>query len=59
MILVDSALAQRAAEGRPVRVAMVGAGFMGRGLANQIINSVPGMDLVAIANRHAGNAERA
>jgi len=59
MIIVDSALAQRAAEGRPVRVAMVGAGFMGRGLANQIINSVPGMELVAIANRNLANAERA
>ena len=59
MILVDSALAQRAAEGRPVRVAMVGAGFMGRGLTNQIVNSVPGMELVAIANRHLANAERA
>ena len=59
MIIVDSALAQRAAEGRPVRVAMVGAGFMGRGLANQIINSVPGMELVAIVNRNLANAERA
>ena len=59
MIIVDSALAQRAAEGRPVRVAMVGAGFMGRGLTNQIVNSVPGMELVAIANRHLAGAERA
>jgi predicted homoserine dehydrogenase-like protein len=59
VILVDSALAQCAAEGQPVRVALVGAGFMGRGLTNQIINSVPGMHLVAIANRTLGNAERA
>jgi predicted homoserine dehydrogenase-like protein len=59
VILVDSALAKRAAEARPVRVALVGAGFMGRGLTNQIINSVPGMDLVAIANRTLANAERA
>lgn len=51
MILVDTALARRAAEGRPLRVAMAGAGFMGRGLANQIVNSVPGMELVVIANR--------
>ena len=42
MILVDAALRRREAEGRPVRVAMVGAGFMGRGVANQIVNSVPG-----------------
>ncbi|HEY5753325.1 MAG TPA: Gfo/Idh/MocA family oxidoreductase [Chthoniobacterales bacterium] len=59
MILVDTALARRAAEGRPVRVALVGAGFMGRGIANQIINSVRGMSLVAIANRTVANAERA
>lgn len=59
MIIVDSALAKRAAAGRPIRVAMIGAGFMGRGLANQIINSVEGMELVAIANRHLANAERA
>ena len=59
MIIVDTALQRRAAEGRPVRVAMVGAGFMGRGLANQIINSVPGMELVAVANRHLAGAERA
>jgi predicted homoserine dehydrogenase-like protein len=59
VILVDSALAKRSAEGRPVRVGLVGAGFMGRGLTNQIINSVPGMDLVAIANRTLANAERA
>ncbi|MBA8793244.1 putative homoserine dehydrogenase-like protein [Friedmanniella endophytica] len=59
MIIVDTALERRAAEGRPVRVAMVGAGFMGRGLTNQIVNSVPGMQLVAIANRSVANAERA
>jgi len=59
MIIVDSALAKRAAEGRPIRVALVGAGFMGRALANQIVNSVPGMKLVAIANRNLANAERA
>ena len=59
MIIVDSALKQRAAEGRPVRVALVGAGFMGRGLTNQIVNSVPGMELVAIVNRTLSTAERA
>ena len=51
MIVVDAALQTREEEGRPIRVGMVGAGFMGRGLANQIINSVPGMRLVAVSNR--------
>ncbi len=59
MIIVDTALQRRAAEGRPVRVALVGAGFMGRGLTNQIVNSVAGMEVVAIANRTLGHAERA
>lgn len=59
MIVVDRALARRAAAGNPVRVAMVGAGFMGRGIAKQIVNSVPGMQLVAVANRHLDGALRA
>jgi predicted homoserine dehydrogenase-like protein len=59
MIIVDRALERREAEGRPIRVALVGAGFMGRGVANQIINSTTGMRLVAIANRTLERAERA
>ena len=53
MIIVDRALQAREDEGRPIRVGIVGAGFMAQGLANQIVNSVPGMDLVAVfARRH-------
>src|SRR5687768_13864638 len=58
MLIVDTMLRKRAADGNPVRVAMLGAGFMARGVANQIVNSVPGMRLVAIANRTVENAER-
>ncbi|MEH6773721.1 MAG: SAF domain-containing protein [Cereibacter changlensis] len=53
MIIVDTALAKREAAGRPIRVAMVGAGFMGIGIALQIAKSVPGMVLVGIAARRA------
>ncbi len=56
MIIVDSALQAREAEGRPIRVGLVGAGFMARGLANQIVNSVPGMRLSAIFNRRVQRA---
>jgi len=42
-----------------IRIGFVGAGFMGRGLANQIVNSVPGMRLVAISNRNVETARRA
>lgn len=59
MIIVDKALRERAAAGRPIRVGMVGAGFMGRGIALQIATAVPGMRLAAIANRHLEPARRA
>jgi predicted homoserine dehydrogenase-like protein len=58
MIIVDRALRARAATNKPIRVGMVGAGFMGRGIANQIVNSVPGMQLNAIANRTVAAARR-
>jgi predicted homoserine dehydrogenase-like protein len=59
MIIVDNALKARQASGKPIQVGMIGAGFMGRGIANQIINSVPGMRLAAIANRTIAQAARA
>jgi predicted homoserine dehydrogenase-like protein len=59
MIIVDKALEKRQQENNPIRVAMVGAGFMGRGVALQIINSVPGMELVAISNRHIEGGRKA
>ncbi len=59
MIIVDNALRKREEEGNPIRVAMVGAGFMGRGVALQICNVVPGMELVAVSNRHLDGARRA
>lgn len=59
MILLDRALQQRHADNRPIRVGMVGAGFMARGIALQFLQSVIGMRLVAIANRSLVNAERA
>jgi predicted homoserine dehydrogenase-like protein len=51
VIPVDRALEERAKAGDPIRVGMIGAGFMGRGIARQILTAVPGMRLVAIANR--------
>jgi predicted homoserine dehydrogenase-like protein len=51
VIIVDTALKAREREGRPIRVGMIGAGFMGQGLTNQIENSVPGMRMAAIYNR--------
>ena len=59
MIIVDKALEKRQQEKNPIRAAMIGAGFMGRGIALQILGSVPGMELVAISNRHLDGAKRA
>lgn len=56
MIIVDNALKAREEKGKPIRVAMIGAGFMGQGLTNQIVNSVPGMRMVAVQNRHLKKA---
>lgn len=58
MIVVDTALARRAAEGRPVRFGMVGAGFQAYGTALQTIRSKPGLQLCAIAARKADQALR-
>ena len=59
MILVDRALAERVANGNPVRVGLVGAGYSGRTIAHQIIHSVPGLRLVAISNRTLDKARDA
>jgi predicted homoserine dehydrogenase-like protein len=56
MILVDHALEAREAAGNPVRVGIVGAGFMTQGLTNQICRSVPGMRVAAISNRRPERA---
>ena len=52
MIIVDRALERREREGNPIRVGLVGAGFMGRGIALQIVTAAQGMELVAVANRN-------
>jgi predicted homoserine dehydrogenase-like protein len=56
MIIVDAALRARAGAGNPVRFAMVGAGFMGRGVANQVARYMPGLELAVICNRTIGSA---
>ncbi|MEA9597380.1 hypothetical protein VC270_16935 [Xanthomonas campestris] len=48
---VDRLLQARAAEGRPLRVGLYGAGFMARGIVNQIAHAVPGMRVAVICNR--------
>jgi predicted homoserine dehydrogenase-like protein len=56
VILVDTALRRREENGRPIQVALIGAGFMAQGLANQIAHSVPGMRVAAIYARRPEQA---
>ena len=58
-MIVDTALREREATGRPIRVGMVGAGATGRAIALQLGTPVPGIRLVAIANRTPEHGERA
>jgi predicted homoserine dehydrogenase-like protein len=58
-MMIDVALRELAAAGRPIRVGMIGAGATGRAIALQLGTPVPGMRLVAIANRTAEHGERA
>jgi len=59
MIIVDSALKRRQAEKRPIRVGLIGAGYMGQGIAMQIEKHVAGMHIAAICNRTLEKAARA
>jgi len=59
MVIVDTALERRESEGNPVRVGLVGAGYMGRAIALEFLTPILGMRLAAIANRTIGEAARA
>lgn len=57
MIIVDKALRDRAANGNPIRVGVIGAGAMGRATALQMLNTKLGMWPAVIANRTLARAE--
>lgn len=57
MIIIDTALEKLEREGKPIRVGMIGAGFMAKGIALQITKYTKGMRLVAVANRTVNKAE--
>lgn len=59
MIIVDKALQQRESEKRPIQVGLVGAGFMGQRLVQQITRVTPGMRVAAISNRTVERAVKA
>ncbi len=59
MVIVDTALKMREQEGNPIRVAIVGAGYMGRGMVLQILTAIHGMEVVAVSNRTLSQARKA
>jgi len=60
MIIVDTALEKRERENNPIRVGVIGAGYMGRGLAIQIHSAFKsGMRLSALYNRTPEKAQQA
>ncbi|MGV3770036.1 MAG: NAD(P)H-dependent oxidoreductase [Sphingobium phenoxybenzoativorans] len=58
-VVTDRLLKEREAKGRPIKVGMYGAGFMAKGIVNQIAHSVPGMVLAVICNRNLDKAKAA
>lgn len=57
MIIVDTALEKREKEGKPVRVGIVGAGYMARAMVLQITQYVQGMVCAGVCNRTVLKAE--
>jgi predicted homoserine dehydrogenase-like protein len=56
MWIIDTELKARVDQKRLIRVGIIGAGFMCKGLTNQITHSTPGMRVAAISNRRAARA---
>jgi predicted homoserine dehydrogenase-like protein len=59
LIIVDTQLQKREDTNNPVRVAIIGAGYMGRGIAHQFLTPITGMRLAGVCNRTLSEAERA
>lgn len=57
MIIVDTAIAKRVAEDRPIRVAMFGAGYSAKHICSQILSSFPAIHLAVISNRTLQHAK--
>ncbi|MGY4320602.1 NAD(P)H-dependent oxidoreductase [Bradyrhizobium sp. JR3.5] len=59
MFIVDRELERLQRAGTPIRVGMVGAGFMAKGIARQMLQYTKGIELAAICNRHLEEARKA
>jgi predicted homoserine dehydrogenase-like protein len=59
MFIVDRELERLQRAGTPIRVGMVGAGFMASGIVRQMLHYTKGMELAVICNRHVDGARKA
>src|SRR5207247_5897084 len=59
MVIVDEALKKRHYENKPIRVALIGAGYIGSAIALEMLTGITGMKLVAICNRTPSKARHA
>lgn len=59
MVIVDTALEKLEKQGKPIRVGIVGAGYMGRSIAVQLLKPPVGIRLAAVSNRTISKAEAA
>jgi predicted homoserine dehydrogenase-like protein len=59
MVIVDTALQERHQNNTPIRVGLIGAGYIGRGIVLQIARAFPGMEPVAVYNRTLSRARQA
>ena len=59
MVIVDQALQKRHEEGNPIRVGLIGAGYIGSGIALEMMTGIVGIKLAAISNRTLSKAAHA
>ena len=58
MVIIDTLLEKRAKENNPIRVGVLGAGFMGAAVIMQICKYKRGIKAVAVYNRHPEKARQ-
>jgi len=58
MMILDRALEQRERAGQPIRVGLVGTGYMARAITSQFYSPLPGMRVVGIAGRNLTAAQK-
>lgn len=59
MVILDNALQERERAGNPVRLGIVGAGFIGRGMTLHVEAGMPGLEVAALSNRTRSKARQA